>query len=72
MSDSELIEAVKEQCSARSIRYVGNAKIGRDMLIWVLGPDCGTKIAEQLDSIGLKHTTPRATENGIGLYITGY
>ena len=71
MSGDTIEEDVKHFCLHNKIHYIGSAKIGRDLLIWIMGDNCGDKVVEYLDNRGISHTTPKATRNGIGLYITG-
>ena len=70
MTQSEFLDEVKSFCSNKSFRYIGYVPIGRDILILILGDNCADALKQFLEDLGVKHTTPRKMDDGIGSYVT--
>ena len=70
MTQSEFLDEVKSFCSNKSFKYIGHVPIGRDILILILGDNCADALKQFLEDLGVKHTTPRKMDDGIGSYVT--
>ena len=72
MEAYELIASVKQYCTKNQMTYVDDVKIGRDILVLVLGTDSAKKLEKCLTSLNVKHSTPMAVSDAIGSYVSLY
>lgn len=72
MEADTLINLVKQYCTEHQMTYVDCVRIGRDILVLVLGTDSAKKLKDCLTDLGVEHSTPMAVSDAIGSYVSLY